>query len=150
MEFDSAFPNVLQAEIELLGRPAAPVAGGSLVEIDVALHNTGDTLWLSRPSPTGGYVTLGTKLLDDQRILLSDTLERTLLPYDLGPGSRLTLRHGFTAPTEPGSYWVKLDLVDELVTWFEEWGGAAPLLLPLSVADADPSRSPGNGGADRR
>ena len=150
VDFLSDFPGTLRGEIELLSPPpAGPVIPGAMVELQVAVRNTGDTLWLSRPSPTGGYVTLGTQMLDDQYIFLSDTLERTLLPYDLGPGSRVTLRHRFTAPREPGSYQVKLDLVDELATWFEEWGGAAPLLLPLGVADADPSHSPENGGAEK-
>jgi len=151
VDFLSDFPGTLRGEIELLSPPpAAPVTPGATVELQVAVRNTGDTLWLSRPSPTGGYVTLGTQMLDDQYIFLSDTLERTLLPYDLGAGSRVTLRHRFTAPTEPGSYQVKLDLVDELVTWFEERGESQPLLFPLGVADADPSRSPGSDGADER
>jgi hypothetical protein len=49
----------------------------------------------------------------------------------------------FRAPLEPGGYRLKLDLVMELVCWFEQ-RGTRPLDIPLAVADEVPdSADPG-------
>jgi hypothetical protein len=36
------------------------------------------------------------------------------------------------APTAPGHYQVKLDMVDELIVWFEH-RGSQPVLVPFQV-----------------
>ena len=36
------------------------------------------------------------------------------------------------APAKPGSYAMKIDLVDEHICWFEE-RGSQPLVLPLQI-----------------
>jgi hypothetical protein len=131
--FDSQYPNVLKTRMRLIGEPfPEQVDPGTEVEVAVSLENVGDTLWLSEPRPTGGFVTLGTKLLGNRKQLLSDVLERTNLPKDVTPGETVTLIHRFTVPTQPGKYWIKLDLVDELITWFEHQG-SRPLEFRISV-----------------
>jgi ubiquinone/menaquinone biosynthesis C-methylase UbiE len=121
--FDSRFPNVLKAKIRLADASLPQsVEAGSTLEVTMSLENVGDTLWLSKTSAKGGFVTLGTKLLDENKCRLSDRLERTGLPHDVPPAQTVVLTHCFTAPAQPGSYWIKLDLVSELITWFEDEG----------------------------
>ncbi len=57
---------------------------------------------------------------------------RADLPAPLPPGASAMLSILVTAPDKPGDYRLQLDLVDELVAWFEE-KGAAPLVVPVSV-----------------
>ena len=106
--------------------------GGEIVEVTVSLKNVGDSVWLSTQLPGGGFVTLGTKLLDAEKRLLSDILERTMLPEDVPPGQTVVVKHSFTAPTQPGQYWIRLDAVDEQVTWFEQ-EGSRPFEFPIKV-----------------
>jgi hypothetical protein len=131
--YDSRFPNVLKARISIAGAsPPQSVEAGATLKLTMSLENVGDTLWLSEPSATGGFVTLGTKLLDKKKRLLSDELERTRLPHDVPPTQTVVLTHRFTAPTQPGSYWIKLDLVNESVTWFEK-AGSQPFEFAIRV-----------------
>ncbi|MCG2768789.1 MAG: methyltransferase domain-containing protein [Anaerolineae bacterium] len=132
-EYSSAFPNVLRARIRLVDdSPSKLVDGGEIIEVTVSLKNVGDSVWLSTQLPGGGFVTLGTKLLDAEKRLLSDILERTMLPEDVPPGQTVVVKHSFTAPTQPGQYWIRLDAVDEQVTWFEQ-EGSRPFEFPIKV-----------------
>ena len=131
--FDSQLPNVLKAHIQIAGgAPPRRVDPGTIFEVNVSLENVGDTLWLSKQSSYGGFVTLGTKLLDEKKRMIADTLERSVLPDDVPPGRTVTLLHRFTTPTQPGSYWIKLDLVDEHIAWFEQQG-SQPFEFPIQV-----------------
>jgi SAM-dependent methyltransferase len=131
--FDSRFPNVLKANLRVVGgAPPRAVDAGTIVELSVALENAGDSLWLSRQNPDGGFVTLGTKLLNAKKRVISDVLERTALPDDVAPGQTITVIHRFTTPAQPGNYWIKLDLVDEQVIWFEQ-EGSVTLEFPIQV-----------------
>lgn len=133
--YDSKFPHLLKATISI-DKESIPkiVFPGTVLQLEVSLKNEGDTLWLSDPNSTTGFVTVGTKLLDEKRQLLSDGLERSNLPYNLPPGQKIALTHHFTAPTKPGLYWIKLDLVDEQVTWFED-DGSQPLIFSIQVRE---------------
>jgi hypothetical protein len=54
------------------------------------------------------------------------------LPGPVPPGKTATLTVAVEAPPAPGSYLLQLDLVEELVVWFE-YRGAAKLLVPVAV-----------------
>lgn len=131
--YDSQFPHQLKARISI-DKKSIPqiVFAGAVLQLEASLKNEGDTLWLSDPNSTTGFVTIGTKLLDERRQLLSDALERSHLPHNVPPGQTVALTHRFTAPTKPGLYWIKLDLVDEQIAWFEE-EGSQPLIFSIQV-----------------
>lgn len=131
--YDSQFPRQLKARISI-DKESIPqiVLAGAVLQLEVSLKNEGDTLWLSDPNSTTGFVTIGTKLLDERRQLLSDALERSNLPHNVPPGQTVALTHRFTAPTKPGLYWIKLDLVDEQIAWFED-EGSQPLIFSIQV-----------------
>ena len=131
--YDSQFPHQLKARISI-DEEAIPqiLFAGAVLQLGVSLKNEGDTTWLSDPNCATGFVTMGTKLLDERRQLLSDTLERSNLPHNVPPGQTVALIHRFTAPKKPGLYWIKLDLVDEQIAWFEE-KGSKPLVFSIQV-----------------
>jgi hypothetical protein len=68
---------------------------------------------------------------------LSEYGVRSDLPWPLRPGERITLPILVATPQEPGHYLLQLDLVRELVTWFEDQG-AGRLLIPVDVSAAGP------------
>lgn len=58
---------------------------------------------------------------------------RTKLPADLASGQSVSLTAQVTAPTTPGTYSLRFDLVQEGVTWFS-LKGAAPTDFTVTVA----------------
>jgi hypothetical protein len=59
-----------------------------------------------------------------------------MLPHAVPAGRSVDLQIQFVAPSEPGKYTLKIDLVDQHVCWFEE-RGSLPLLLGFEVRDKD-------------
>ncbi len=126
---DSSRPGVLRAEIEVSADQDSRGPDGEMRPL-VTLHNTGDTLWLSEPHPQGGYVTLGCQLLTEDRRRIDRDYQRFSLPSDVPPGATLTMRIKIRMPRDPGTYTLKLDLVNEGVCWFEDVG-STPLTMSL-------------------
>jgi len=125
IRYDSQTPNILKGNIKIIeDQPPTSAKAGSTIQLKISIKNMGDTLWLSNQTLKWGFVTLGTKLLDKEGHLISDTLDRTMLPKNLHPGQKTSLLHNITLPTESGKYKIQLDLVDEMVTWFEEVGSS--------------------------
>ena len=109
--YDSEFPNVLRADVRVVDQSLPEsVDAGETVQVTVSLKNVGDTLWLAQRTLGGGFVTLGAKVSDANKHLLSNVLKRSLLPKDVAPGQRIVMKHQFTVPNTPGTYWMKLDL----------------------------------------
>jgi hypothetical protein len=119
---DSRSPHKLRAEIALRGPAAVDGLAGGDVVVPVRVRNTGDTLWLHEEFPTGGYVRLGAHLLDAARATIDWNFLRVGLPSDVSPGAAASLEARFRLPEAPGRYVLRLDLVDEGVTWFEQQG----------------------------
>jgi hypothetical protein len=90
--------------------------------------NVGDTVWLARPRPRGGYVTVGCKVLTPEGRLITDRSGRTCLPEDVAPGgtAHVAFEIALPADLEPGRYLLQFDLVDELVCWFSDASDKAP------------------------
>lgn len=117
----SANPGVLSARIEVLAFETS--SNPCEARYSVRVTNTGDTVWLSGIRSFGGFVTLGAKILDRAGRLVTDALPRAFLPRDVDPQGRVELscRIPLTG-LSPGKYTLRLDMVDELVSWFEEYG----------------------------
>jgi hypothetical protein len=124
---DSAHPSRLAAEIAVASSRLEAVPRGE-VSVAVTVRNVGDTTWLAAPHPRGGYVTLGCQLLDRDKRLLDRDYQRVRLTADIEPGGAWSTDAVVHAPGEPGDYFLKLDLVDEQVCWFEEMGSKAVLV----------------------
>ncbi len=124
-------PYVYSAAIEAAGIPAEAVSGERM-DLRVRARNESPGPWVLTSDEARG-VKLGVKLLDRNA---------TWIDYDrhghrnqiVGPGETLTLDVAIWAPQEPGEYELKLDMVDEHVTWFEDQG-SIPLSQKLIVKD---------------
>ena len=133
---DSRRPGVLDAKIAVSEAPGQVTCGAALT-IQARIKNTGDTLWLHKPTDLGGHVALGAKLVDGEGLVVIYDYGRAYLPADVRPGEEVSVGITVVAPTGPGHYQVKLDMVDELVVWFEH-RGSQPVLVPFEALGTAP------------
>lgn len=131
---DSRRPGTLQAQIAVLDAPGQ-LATGERFAVRVRVRNNGDTLWLARPTPWGGFVALGAKLVDTDNLLVIHDFGRGLIGQDVQPGESVVVQISLAAPAQAGKYKVKLDMVDECITWFEHAGSPA-VFWPVTVSEA--------------
>ncbi len=67
-------------------------------------------------------VRLGAQLTTDDGTVIDRDYARAWLPQDLAPGAQTTVHIDVPAPTTPGRYGLKFDLVSEGIDWFEAAG----------------------------
>ncbi len=120
----SSLPEPLrhQGSVEVLSEPGV-VREAEPVRMRVRVRNDGNGRWrasMRRPMATR----VGIQLLNADGSLLKQDFERASLPHDVTPGNDCEVTIEFPAPP-PGSYRLKIDMVAEGVTWFEEKGSAA-------------------------
>jgi SAM-dependent methyltransferase len=106
--------------------PDAPIAAA------VKLANTGSEPWRSAGPPGSGHVRIGIQLLDSAARVIARDFARAALPADVAPGASVAVTTTFNAPSTPGEYRLKFDLVAEGVAWFEP-GGTKVEIRPLRV-----------------
>jgi len=129
---DSRSPNKLGAAIQLLGDFPAAVAPGAQLTFRIEILNTGDTLWLVSRAASRGTVRPGIKILDEAERTVDEFHGQPPLPRAVAPNERVELTINHPAPTHPGSYFCKIDLLDQDIAWFEQ-SGSRPLVLPFRV-----------------
>ncbi|MGZ5380160.1 MAG: hypothetical protein ACXWD8_19960, partial [Mycobacterium sp.] len=64
--------------------------------------------------------------------LLNRDFERAWLPGNVEPGGSVVVPMTITAPSSPGRYALKFDLVSEGIDWFEQCGSPTTI-KPLIV-----------------
>jgi glutamate-1-semialdehyde aminotransferase/predicted aldo/keto reductase-like oxidoreductase len=127
---------VVEAPEAALTRPAYGVryvhhnfpealAAGSIWVAWLCVENTGSKIW-RRQQPDGHRT--------DLAVYLGDTLYATVqLPRgEVGPGEQVHVQFNLQLPPEPGTLRLKLDLVEQGVTLFEQQR-VAPLVLDLRL-----------------
>ncbi len=119
---DSRNPRRLRAAIALDGPPRLVGRARALVPFRARVRNEGDTLWLAQERPEGGFVTLGASVYGQGGRLLERAVVDGRLPRDVAPGDQVELEGRLQMPAPPGRYLLKLDLVDEHVGWFAQFG----------------------------
>jgi len=67
-------------------------------------------------------VRLGAQLCDERGTLLERDYARAWLPRTLEPGGRVDVPIELVAPSDPGTYRLRFDLVSEGIDWFEACG----------------------------
>jgi SAM-dependent methyltransferase len=140
-ERTSRHPGELRAAISTWTKELTAVAGET-IRVGLTAENVGDTTWLATPSPLGGFVTLGCKLLRDDGRLVSDALGRTFLPNNVAPREALTTYLSLQLPADLGAgrYRLEIDLVNELRNWFSDLDPAPLPHVALNVRKAPGSQ----------
>ena len=123
-------PYVYKAAIDAAGVPAE-VAARERLDVRVRARNESPGPWVFTSDETRG-VKLGVKLLEAGSASWVDYDRHGHMDRVVGPGETLELDAAIWAPATPGEYELKLDMVDEHVTWFEDQG-SAPLVRRLVV-----------------
>lgn len=118
----TASPELLQARLVIKTCPQQ-ARKGETIQVRAQCENTGQSTWLSKPRPFGGYVTFGVKLLTPAGRLLDDTQGRQNLPQDVPPGSSTKVVSEVSLERlEVGRYRILFDMVNEQVNWFQNKG----------------------------
>jgi len=141
---DSVYaPGMYRARLDVLASPDS-VDPGSELEMKVVVHNLSPDDWRVGEDPSRG-VRLGARMLGPIKIDEAGALRVFREPHtrardvfrdetanDVAAGAAFETTLRFRSPSEPGSYWVQIDMVDEQVAWFSDWGEPG-LLLAVEV-----------------
>lgn len=122
-------PYGYRARLDPIALPHLASAGAP-VRVRVRITNTSPEPWIPG-SRLGFGIKLGVRLLVDRRWT---DFDRAALPRVVQPGESTDVDHLLLAPATPGEHRLKLDMVDEHVTWFEDQG-STPLVVALAVID---------------
>jgi len=137
---DSRLPGKLKANLSLI-HVSDNIQAGHVFRIILSAKNRGDTLWICQGEflaskvmnlGEGGYVNLGVKLFSERGELVDDNFGRGVFRCNIAPGNTAEVTALLCAPQTPGKYRLKLDLVDEGITWFEDCG-SVPLETWVTV-----------------
>ncbi len=109
--------------------PELRMAPGEEITVSVVVRNTGLRTWV----PEGAYAfALGYHVYREDGTPVSYDGVRTSLPQPVAPGEEIRLDARVVAPTEPGTYRLEWDMVQEAVTWFS-WKGTPVAVTRLYV-----------------
>lgn len=122
------------------GAPGVPcqMKAGSVVPVAVIVKNAGDQVWRdwAHSDKGRGAIRLGARWWTpgETKVPLVDygRVRGELTKGPVAPGGSATMTVAVTVPSAPGTYTLQLDLVEELVVWFENIG-AAKLLVTVTV-----------------
>jgi SAM-dependent methyltransferase len=115
------------AHYELLRAPFAGGIGESLALV-LRVTNAGTTTW---NVVQDREVRLGAQLFDSNGVMIQRDYGRFDIPT-LRPGGRVEVSLSIPAPSAPGDYSIRLDLVREGVHWFENLG-SQPVSCGIAV-----------------
>lgn len=120
------------------GTPGVPctMKAGSTVAVGIVVKNTSDQTWREFGSTQKGKlaVRLGYRWWDSggKAVVVDYTPVRGELGRPLAPGKSAAMAVAVIAPPAPGTYVLQLDLVEELVAWFQD-RGAPQVKVPVTV-----------------
>jgi SAM-dependent methyltransferase len=130
---DSRSPGALRAQLTTTSLWQERFAPNERFTLSLQVRNIGDTLWLGGRYTRRGAVMLGIKILNAAGDVVDEFHGEPPLPRAVAPNESCELVIERASPESAGDYTLKIDLVDEHVSWFEAHG-SAPLLLPLRVS----------------
>jgi SAM-dependent methyltransferase len=119
--------------------PRKNLRPGECIWLALWVGNPGTQVWPALETIMPGcWVHLSYRWLSEAGVQVMEGIRQTL-PRGLRPGERVATNLTVTGPPYPGSYRLRVTLVQEGVAWFDERGGV-PLDLDFDVA-ADDVRS---------
>ena len=98
------------------------VTSGETFRLPARVRNLAGTVWLRAGRRGRGHVRLGAHLLSADGAVVDHDYGRASLPSDLAIRESARVELELVAPMEPGSYVVRLDMVDEGICWFAQAG----------------------------
>jgi Radical SAM superfamily/Iron-sulfur cluster-binding domain len=114
-----------RAEIQVRGPiPGLPLIArhGRTLTLEATVHNRSTRAFPAQASYGRRLVRLGAQLCAADGSLMNRDYERAWLPVSVEPGGLARVPITITAPTAPGRYALKFDLVSEGIDWFEACG----------------------------
>lgn len=130
---DSRNPGLLRARLAVRQRNwDSKVKPDAPLRISLVIENTGDALWLGGERMRRGVVMLGVKTIDKNGQVINEDHGGSPLPRSVLSSEKISLEVITLAPSAPGAYQLKIDLVSQEVCWFEE-RGSSPLVLEVEV-----------------
>jgi sulfatase maturation enzyme AslB (radical SAM superfamily) len=104
-----------------LKRPVTASAGSS-IQLRTTVQNLSTRPFPAQASYGRRLVRLGAQLCAADGMVINRDYERAWLPQHLAPGAAAEIPITLKAPSEPGRYLLKFDLVYEGIDWFESCG----------------------------
>ncbi|MGH9323658.1 MAG: tyrosine-protein phosphatase [Vicinamibacteria bacterium] len=127
-------PYVYSARLTSISLPSE-ASPGQRLEVRLRIANTSPDRWVFTSDPSRG-IKLGVRLRERGEGRFRDYDRHAQFDRSLEAGGELELTAPISAPRVPGEYEIKLDMVDEHVTWFEDQG-SEPLIFPLLVRESE-------------
>jgi hypothetical protein len=96
---------------------------GSTTTVSVTVKNTSSVSWPGQGGTDEAYtIKLGNHWLDSNGNILIMDDNRAALPFELKPGDEVELSLTIRAPSNPGTYVLEMDMVQEQFVWFSSLG----------------------------
>ena len=112
---------------------ALTAKAGEEISVPVTLRNAGSLAWFFQKGKNGS-VSLSYHIKTESGDPVGEEGERTALPRTVAPGEEVSVDLSVSAPDQPGSYLLEIDMVCEGVTWFADQGSEI-LKLRMDVTD---------------
>jgi hypothetical protein len=124
----NAIPGAMpRARIEVPGVLPLVARRGRTLNVKTRVHNLSSRPFPREASYGRRLVRLGAQLCDGAGAVVNRDHARAWLPHTIGGGEQAEVPIAIPAPTEPGRYQIKFDLVSEGIDWFEACGSETTL-----------------------
>jgi hypothetical protein len=117
-----------------VGQSPLTMSAGRITAVPVIVHNGGALAW-PREGNNPVHLSYHWERNDAAGPRLEFDGRRTLIPEDVPPGATVSLLGAVRAPSSPGRYRLRWDMVCEEVTWFSQRGSPTADQLVEVVAD---------------
>jgi hypothetical protein len=125
--------------------PGRTMEPGSQQVIRLRVRNLSDTTWPMCGTAEGDFrIKVGNHWFDEKENTIVEHDSQAVLPRDVTPGSEILVTQLITAPTEPGSYILENDLVQQGVAWFKVKGSLPHRIRVDVTASSNPGRAQRN------
>src|SRR5436189_3113739 len=129
--------NGYKAEVTI-AEPPTKLRTGQKETINIKIKNVSDVTWFQRGGEISNqtdnklYLAAGNQWLDKDGKQTSEEEGHNGIPKNLKPGEETQMTLLITAPKTPGEYFMRLDMVQEGVTWFGD-KGSTTTKVPVTV-----------------
>jgi SAM-dependent methyltransferase len=124
-----------------LKNPPATLTAGERVTLPIAVGNESGVPW-PHDIPSERHIYLGNHWLRADGTMVIQDDGRAVLPKTIGPGEEAEISLTVQAPSQPGSFVLEIDLVQEHICWFAQAG--SPTARNAVTVAVRPASAAGN------